>query len=162
MRIRVRLATLALLTSVAACAPAAPKPDTAKDEAAIRQLVTDWNGYLTAQNDSAITALYTDDAVLLPPGQPRVSGHAAIRQFWAGLWALKATLALASVGVRVAGDLAVEEGNWDFTAGEMKDHGKYVVIWARTGGSWKAIQDIWNSDQPPPAQPAAAAPAQGR
>lgn len=163
MGIVARLATLAGLGSLLACAAQAPRADLAKEEAAIRQRVSDWNGYLTAHNDSAITALYGDDGVMMPPGQARLTGSGAIRTFWATLWPMKAALTLSTVSVRVApsGDLAVEEGNWDFAipspAGDQKDHGKYLVVWSRATGSWKVAQDIWNSDQQPPAPPPAPA-----
>ena len=167
MPIPARFATLAVLGSLLGCAALPPRVDTAKEEAAIRQLVKDWNGYLASQNDSAITALYGDDGVMMPPGQARVTGRAAIRTFWATLWPMKAALTLSTVGVRVApsGDLAVEEGNWEFTipspAGDQKDHGKYVVVWSRATGNWRVAQDIWNSDQPTPPVPPAA-PAKGQ
>ena len=159
MRISARCATLTLLGCLLGCAAQPPRADTAKVEAAIRQLVTDWNGYLAAHNDSAITALYGDDGVMMPPGQARLTGRGAIQTFWATLWPLKAALTISTANVRVApsGDLAVEEGNWEFTipspAGDQKDHGKYLVVWSRATGSWKVAQDIWNSDQPPPAAP---------
>ena len=51
-------------------------------------------------------------------------------------------------------DRAVEEGNWTWTAptpkGEQKDNGKFLVIWQKIGGTWKVVQDMWNSDNPPP------------
>lgn len=162
MRFAPRLACATLLLAALGCT-AAPRADTAREEAAIRQLVSDWNGYLTAKNDSAIAALYAGDGVMLPPNMPRVSGTAGIRAFWAELWKMNATLTLATVSVAVApsGDLAVEEGNWDIALGDQKDHGKYLVVWRKASGGWKVAQDIWNSDQPP-APPAAAAPAKGR
>lgn len=167
MRMVARLATLAVLALTLACNATAPPADLAREEAAIRRLVTDWNGYIAAQNDSAIAALYAADGMMFPPGEGRVSGPAPIRSFWAQLWPRKAALTLATVGVKVApsGDLAVEEGNWSFTmpspTGEVKDHGKYLLVWTRATGSWKVAQDIWNSDQPPPAAAAPPAPTKG-
>jgi len=157
-----RTLSFGVLCAVISCAPAPARVDTAAAEQAIRQQVDSWNGYLAASNDSAIAAIYTDDAVLLPPAMPRVSGRVGIRQFFAQIWALKATLKLTPVSVRVAssGDWAVEEGNWSWRAptpsGEQTDAGKYLVTWTRTADGWHAVQDIWNSDQAPPAVPAAA------
>lgn len=157
----VRSLVLSVLILASACARPAPAPDTAADVQAIKDLVTAWNGYLVARNDSAIAALYAPDGVLLPPNLPRVTGTESNRAFWAQIWPLNATLTLASVSVTVSGDLAVEEGNWTWSAptpqGDQKDNGKYLVIWRRQDGTWKVIQDIWNSDTPPP--PPAPAPA---
>jgi uncharacterized protein (TIGR02246 family) len=154
MRLSALIPAAALLVASFACAQQ-PRSDPASAERAIRQLVTDWNGYLQTANDSAIALLYADDAVLLPPAMPRVTGRENIRRFWAQIWPLKATLTLAPASVRVArsSDWAVEEGDWTWSApsatGEQRDQGKYLVTWTRTGDRWKVVQDMWNSDQPP-------------
>jgi ketosteroid isomerase-like protein len=34
---------------------------------------------------------------------------------------------------------------------EIKDKGKFVVVWKRQAdGSWKIVRDVYNSDVPPP------------
>jgi uncharacterized protein (TIGR02246 family) len=149
------VAVMVILGASLACS-GGPRSDPKVGEQAIRELVTSWNRYLTTQNDSAIAALYADDAVLMPPAMPRVTGRENIRRFWAQIWPLKATLTLTTTGVRVAqrGDLAVEEGDWVWSApsptGDQRDKGKYLVSWIRTTAGWRVTQDIWNSDQPPP------------
>lgn len=154
----IRWSLAAALTLAAACAPAAPKVDIAAEETAIRAKVAEWNGFLQAKNDSAITALYGDRGALLPAGMPKLSGAAAMRPFWAQLWALNVNLVLNSVSVTVAqsGDLAVEEGTYSFDVpGVPSDKGKYLVVWYKQDGKWLVAQDIWNSDMTPPAAPAA-------
>jgi len=158
MRLTARPFLALAISLAAACNGGAKAPapvDTAADEAAIRAIDTNWNAWLAAQNDSAIGAIYAADAVLMPPNMPRVSGAEAIRGFWAGLWPIKATLALTPVTIRVSGDWAIEEGNWTMSipapAGEQKDNGKYLVSWRKDAGTWHAVQDIWNSDNPAPA-----------
>jgi uncharacterized protein (TIGR02246 family) len=151
----------ALTTLALACAP---KPaDTAADEAAIHALVQAFNDHLKAQNDSAIGAMYVADAVLMPPNLPRVSGADSIRQFWAQIWPLKATLEITPTSVRASGDLAVEEGNWTWSmptpAGDQKDNGKYLVSWRKVDGQWRIAQDMWSSDNPPPPPPPSSPPA---
>jgi uncharacterized protein (TIGR02246 family) len=157
------LISLGILGVMLGCA-GAPRPDPEAGEAAVRALVTNWNGYLAAKNDSAIAALYADDAVLMPPAMPRISGRENIRRFWAQIWPLKATLTLAPASIRVAqaGDWAIEEGDWTWTipspSGDQRDHGKYLVTWRKSARGWNVVQDIWSSDQPPPIP---AAPAKG-
>jgi uncharacterized protein (TIGR02246 family) len=148
-----RLLAAATLGLTLGCTPR-HTTDTAADEAAIRTIVTDWNGYLESQNDSAIGAIYHADGVLMPPGMPRVSGAENIRKFWAGIWPMKASLRLEPVIIRVVGEWAIEEGDWTWSSpapdGDFKDRGKYIVTWHKTDGKWRAVQDIWNSDNSPP------------
>lgn len=140
-----------------ACAGARPV-DAAAEEKAIRDIDTSWNAWLIAKNDSAIGAIYADGAVLLPPNLPRMTGAANIRAFWAGLWAMNASLTLTPGTIKVASaTLAVEEGSYAFSApGVPNDAGKYLVVWEKTGGRWQATADIWNSDQPAAPAPAPA------
>jgi ketosteroid isomerase-like protein len=154
----IRWSLAAALTLAAACAPAAPKVDLAAEETAIRARVTEWNGFLQAKNDSAITALYGDRGALMPANMPKITGAAAMRPFWGQLGTMNVDLKLTTVSVTVAqsGDLAVEEGTYTFDLpGTPTDTGKYLVVWGKQDGKWMVAQDIWNSDMPPPAAPAA-------
>jgi len=148
-----RLASSLMIALSVACT-AVPKPvDTGADEQAIREAVTAWNGYIASQNDSAITALYASDAVIMPPNAPAVRGEAGIQQFWASLWPIKAELVITPTEVMVHGDLAIEEGTWTLNIPgpdtPIRDNGKYIVVWHRQVDGWKAIRDIYNSDNPP-------------
>jgi ketosteroid isomerase-like protein len=149
-----RLLAGAALGLAIGCSGRATATDTAADESAIRAIDARWNEYLKTQHDSAIGAIYAPDAILLPPNMPRVSGAEPIRRFWAGIWPLKASLVLAPGTIHVSGEWAIEEGNWSWRIttpqGDQKDNGKYLVAWHKTGVGWRAVQDIWNSDNPPP------------
>ena len=158
-----RILSCLAVAAVAACAqpapPAPPKADQAAIEKEIKDQVAAWNGYIAAQNDSAIGAFYTDDAVLMPPNQPRMTGP-AIRGFFAGMWVIKPTMVLSTdkVVASDAGDVAVEEGSFKLSyAGAdgkpIEDTGKYIVIWKKTDKGWKVVRDIFNTDLPPAAPP---------
>jgi uncharacterized protein (TIGR02246 family) len=143
------------LLAALGCAGAGKPASTAADEVAIRAIDHQWNEALRTQNDSLIASFFATDAVLLPPNMPRVSGAEAIRRFWAGIWPMKASLTLTPVSIRVSGEWAMEEGNYSWTSplpngGEFKDTGKYLVNWRMEQGRWRAVQDMWNSDTPPP------------
>lgn len=161
MRLLARALAACAVVFSSACAPPTPPADAGTEAQAIRDLVTAWNGYLAAKNDSAIGALYAADAVLMPPNTPKVTGPAAIQAYFAQLWPLNATLTVTSTDVKVAGDLGIEEGTYAMNiplpdGGEQRDTGKYLVAWRKQDGQWKVVQDIWNSDNPPPpAAPAA-------
>jgi ketosteroid isomerase-like protein len=155
-----RIRTLALLATTLgitalACAKAATV-DPAAEETAIRDIVTRWNEHLVNKDDSAVAAIYAADAVLLPPNEPAVTGSSAIRQYWAALWPLNASLTITpgSVKISQAGDMAWEGGTWTYSApspaGPVADNGKYLVVWHKVNGEWKVAQDIWNSNNPLP------------
>ena len=53
------------------------------------------------------------------------------------------------VTVAGSGDLATDRGSYVLNIdGAPEDRGKYVVVWKKVGGEWKAFQDIFNSDLP--------------
>lgn len=163
MRPPYRLCSTLLLGLALACAGTPPAPDTrAADAQAIRDIDTQWNEWLKTKNDSAITAAYDSAGILMPPGMPAVRGLDNIRAFWAQIWAMNATLQLAVEDVVVDGNLAVDRGTWTWEqplpdGSTMKDNGKYLVSWKKVNGQWKVVEDMWNSDNPPPPAPAAPA-----
>lgn len=144
---------LALGLLASACAPTSTSTDTAADDQAIRAAMETLNSAIAGQNDSLAASVYAEDAVMMPPGAPRVAGRANIRAFWATVWPLKATLTMTPAQIQVAGEWASEEGTWTWTmptpAGELRDHGKYLDVWRRVDGTWTITRDIWNSDQSP-------------
>jgi ketosteroid isomerase-like protein len=54
--------------------------------------------------------------------------------------------------VSSSGDMALDRGTFKLAVAPkgtpMSDTGKYVVVWRKTGGEWKAVADIFNSDLP--------------
>jgi ketosteroid isomerase-like protein len=98
---------------------------------------------------AALDRVYTEDARILPPGAPMISGRAAIRDFWkatAGALQVKA-LRLVTVEAKPAGDVIVEIGRAevDTAAGPNALALKYVVIWRQEAGTWRSHIDIWNA-----------------
>lgn len=105
--------------------------------------------------DALVSAFYAEDAELMPPNAPVMSGHAAIRQCWSGLVSGGLNISvLEAKRIEESGNLAYAAGVYELTlsapgGGRKADHGKYVVVYRRQGGgSWKAIADIFNSSQP--------------
>ena len=81
-----------------------------------------------------------------------MTGTAGIRSFFAMLWPMGASLVVtpSAVVVAASGDMATEAGTWTFSAATppLNDTGKYLVHWHKVNGSWKMVDDIWNSDNP--------------
>jgi ketosteroid isomerase-like protein len=118
----------------------------AAEEALVRDFnakVTDW-----------VTVYYTEDAHLLPPNRPIVSGRAAIRVFIQGLLdAGFGELSLETVQIGVSGDLAYHIGRLRFGR-PAPDRGKFLEVWRRQpDGAWRCTADMFSSDQAPPAAP---------
>lgn len=97
---------------------------------------------------AAMAEVYADDARLLPPDAPIVSGKAAIADFWraAGPALNLRAVRLETLEIDVAGDRAVEIGTAYLTLAEGAARMKYVVAWRRgADGEWRFAVDIWNA-----------------
>jgi len=128
----------------------------------VQQLIAQTNEqFVEAYNRgdiAAVAALYTDDAVLMPPNSPMMRGRQAIQQFWeeARQMGLRDPT-LRTIQLEERGDTAYEVGEYtlqiEMPGGELEnDKGKYVVVWKQTAdGSRKLAVDIWNTDSPLPA-----------
>jgi uncharacterized protein (TIGR02246 family) len=104
-----------------------------------------------AGDAAAAAALFADDAVLLLPGVPTLSGRATIEQALAGAFgAVTYRSIVANIEeVQYFGDYALERGNSVFTyeAGGQTfvDQGKYIVAWTRgADGTWLIHRDVSN------------------
>ena len=102
---------------------------------------------------ASVAALYTEDAVVLPPDGPMVSGRSAIEEFWRGLMGAGARgVNLETLRLAGSGDMLHEVGRATITiqpeAGEMNNLVvKYVVVWEREpGGDLALAVDIWNGE----------------
>jgi len=97
-------------------------------------------------------AIYTDDAMLMPPGAPSMVGKEAIGEMFVGADAFGASLSLNPQEGFSSGDLGYAMGEYTFTApdGSIVDVGKYIEIHKRVDGEWRMHRDIYNSNVPPP------------
>jgi uncharacterized protein (TIGR02246 family) len=116
-----------------------------------------------AADVKGVTALYTEDAVELPPDEPPVKGRAAIESMYkkefTEMAAKKMKIAkftLTHLETAAHGDMAHDVGTYSQTvtaeggAKPMNESGKYVVLLKRQGGAWKIAYAIYNRDAAPP------------
>lgn len=129
--------------------------DSGAAEQAIRGQVDHWLQLVKAKDAAAIAALYTDDGAVMPPNGPIAKDHAAIQKTWASMLqtpGFDLTFTPEQIIVSQSGDMALDRGTYQLTvapAGKPQhDTGKYVVVWRKIGGEWKAAADIFNSDLP--------------
>jgi ketosteroid isomerase-like protein len=131
---------------------AAPRPSPA---AAVVKLDGEFMKAAAARDAAAlVAAFYAPEAVLMPPNHPPVEGREGIRAFLQGLMDAGVTsIKLSTQKVWSAGALAVGRGSYTLAMSppdgvSIEDHGKYVVCYRRQpNGAWRAIADIFNSDQ---------------
>ena len=129
--------------------------DTAGDEQAIRAQVDRWLQLVKAKDASGIAEIYAEDGAVMPPNAPIGKGRAAIQQVWASMMrtpGFDLTFNPEQIVISSSGDMALDRGTYTLTvapAGTAQtDTGKYVVVWRKIGGDWKAVADIFNSDLP--------------
>ena len=135
---------------------------TSADEAAIRAQTTSWEKAYNGGDAKAVAAQYAEDALLLPPGAPGVSGRAAIQAFFTKDIADSKAAGVVFVlnpktDVGVSGNMGWESGTYKVTVkGAVVDAGKFLSVSRKKDGKWLYIRDIWNSDAPsaPSAPPA--------
>ncbi|AUD07561.1 YybH family protein [Spirosoma pollinicola] len=147
----------ALLLFAAGCnAPAKEKHATVEE---LSQVNRDFVKALNAKDATAAANCYADDAVILPPGQPTVTGHEAIQKYWQGFLDgagyVDGTVSTIATGSN--GDLGYEIGTADLhlkgpDGKIMTEKIKYTIVLKRNAeGKWLQTYDMWN----PVAEPTA-------
>ena len=137
------------------------------DESAIRTVNVNWGKAYNRGDAKAVTALYADDAVLLPPGAPSARGKAAILDFFtkdiADAKAQGAELVFpcepgdrnpapcrSQTAVGLSGNVGWEMGYLKvIVKGAVVDTGKWLSVMRKKDGKWQLIRDTWNMDTPP-------------
>jgi uncharacterized protein (TIGR02246 family) len=129
--------------------------DAAGDEHAIRAQVDHWLQLVKAKDAAGIAALYAEDGAVMPPNAPIGKGRTAIQQTWASMMqtpGFDLTFVPDQIIVSSSGDMALDRGTYRLAVAPngtaQTDTGKYVVVWRKIGGDWKAAADIFNSDLP--------------
>lgn len=100
--------------------------------------------------EQLVREFYTEDARLLPPNFPTVSGRAAIgaafQEFFGGGMS---GLVIDAYEIEVAesGDLAYGTGTFALARPEP-DRGKFLEVYRRQAdGSWRCVVDMFSSDR---------------
>lgn len=129
--------------------------DTAAEEQAIRGHVDRWLQLVKTKDAAGIAQLYAEDGAVMPPNAPIGKGRVAIQQTWDSMMqtpGFDLTFTPEQIVVSSSGDMALDRGTYRLTIGPsgttQSDTGKYVVVWRKIGGEWKAAADIFNSDLP--------------
>jgi len=162
---RISLALLLIVLVVSAACQKQTAADThTADEATLKTLDAEWSKAAATTKDLEKTvSYYSDDAIVMPPNIPTLTGKEPIRALWksmlespgfGGGW--KAT----KVEVAKSEDIGYVTGAYelretDDSGKPITDKGKFLEVWKKQAdGSWKCVADMFSSDLP--TMPAAA------
>lgn len=122
----------------------------------LSQMNKDFAKALNNNDAEAASLLYAEDASLLPPNEPIVTGRENIKNYWQGaLDAGTTNVSVSTISTGSSGDLGYEIGRFELSYpgpdGKMIiEKGKYTELLKRMAdGNWISIYGIWNSDSPP-------------
>jgi uncharacterized protein (TIGR02246 family) len=108
---------------------------------------------VAAKNAARVAGIYADDARILMPGRPVISGKSEILAFYkAALDGPVEAITLDTTHIDVSGDLAYGFGTNTILlkeAGEAprEEKGKYVAVYRRQpAGDWKIVVDSYSSN----------------
>lgn len=144
---------MGLVASGAGCARSV---NIEEERNAVLAVDRDWSQSVTDLDK--FMSFFAPDATAYPQGMPAVKGTDAIRTTFTEMSKAPGfSLAWTAERAEVAGsgDVAYTTGTYQMSMGGANDKGKYVTVWRKqTDGSWKATEDIFNSDMPPQGPPA--------
>jgi uncharacterized protein (TIGR02246 family) len=109
-----------------------------------------WEKAYNAGDAAAVTALYTKDAKVMPPGAEAASGTKAIQALFEADVAQGVKNTLTREDVVGFGDYALETGKYVATSADGKhlDHGSFMTLLKKVDGGWKIHRDTWSSSMP--------------
>jgi len=154
------LCPLLAIFGVVGCAP--PPFNPAVEQQKLLQRDAEWTDLASAGKDVERTASYwSDDAVIIPQGQPIIEGKAAIRAFVASNFqtpGFKIHWSSEKPVFSPDGKLAHMRSTSTTTVPGpngtlMTLPGRGITVWrVDADGQWRCVVDIWND--PPPVSPA--------
>ena len=153
-----KLSLLILVVFVIAVGCNQSNVDLKAEEAAIMKTDSTWSAIAKESKDvEKIVSYWSDDAMVLAPGQPAVKGKEALRKFIEDsrqIPGFSITWKSSDVHFSPDGKMAYMSGENlmtmdDSTGKKMTIPGRGYTIWRKEAdGNWKCVVDIWNN---PPA-----------
>jgi ketosteroid isomerase-like protein len=152
-----RLACSVLLTVILQLsAVSQTKSPSNADEKAIWAEAAAWSKAMEAKDAATFVTFYAEEARVLPPNAPAISGRAALLDYWKKFMALpglKGSFGPDKVVVAKSRDIAYETGTYSMTTNDAQgkpqhEKGKYLVVWKKdSSGKWKVVADMFSADQ---------------
>ena len=134
------VASLLVLLTTAGMAGAQETP------APLDGILNDWEAAFNEGDYAGVAALYTEDAIRMPPGEELIRGRAGIverSQQFAGF-----KIDLQSYSGIIDGDLGTTWGTYKLTGTvdgmPMTIEGRWMNAVKKTSEGWKIYRDIWH------------------
>ena len=129
------------------------------DQDKIKKVIEQLTEAFNAKDAKKAAALYTPEAVVMPPNKSLSRGRNFVEQYYTSRFAEGATdLTLTPSEIKGSGNLAVAMGDFRLTLAPAKgpqrrDRGKFVWIFREQNNVWMIDTVIFSSDfaEPPPA-----------
>jgi len=133
-----------------------PVVDIHAEAEAINKIEDQWAAAIKAKDVDKNLSFFAPNAVMMNANIPACVGLQAIRKSQELWFSNTATFhntfvsAVDTIEVSISGDLAYVRGTYRVNTGTrdnpVEDVGKWVTIYRKIDGEWKAIVDIGNSD----------------
>ena len=135
-----------------------PVVDIFAEARAINAIEEQWTAAIIAKDIDKILSIFAPEAVVMNANTPASVGLQSIRKSQE-LWFSDTTVfhdtftsTVDTIEVSTSGDLAYVRGHSQLSInthdGIVKEQDKWITIFRKVDGEWKAIVDIWNSDMP--------------
>ena len=140
-----------LMAMTTACS----KDTSLADAQAIKDKEVAWSRDAASKDPAKWASNFADDATFMMPNEPILHGAGNVKSAMGAVMQDKNfALSFQTDKVEVSGDMAYTQGNYSMTTTDQKgnpapDKGKYLSVWKKQAdGSWKVIEDMFNSDLP--------------
>ena len=128
----------------------------AADAQASKSKSDEWSKAAAAKDAVKFGTFYADDATVMMPNEPAFHGMDNIKAVLTPMMQdPNFAMSFKPDKIEVSGILGYTQGSVSLTntardGKPFTDTGKYLTVWKKQAdGSWKAIEDIFNSDLPP-------------
>ena len=127
------------------------KPDLTQIRSEIVAVENAWATAQNAKDINALMAMYADDAVSMPDGEPMLTGKAAIQKKQEADFAKPskyASIAFETLDVYAQGNVVTEVGKTMYkdATGKTTGGGKYIAVFEKRDGKYLCIREIYNQD----------------
>lgn len=143
-----------LLVAVIVAASCAGNRNVELDEAALMALDNEWS--TTAKDIDKFMSYFGPEPRLHLHGMPAATTEKDLRDVFTGMLAIPGfDVKWQANTADVSGDLGYTTGTYQMTTNNAAgapiiDNGKYITVWKRIDGRWKAVADTFTSDSPTP------------